>query len=119
MYRNHLRWRKENNVDTILTDFDFTEREAFLGVYPQGYYKTDKSGRPITIQHLGTIDLKRIKEVTSMDRMLKFHIQEYERFLKCITPICSRVYGKHIDTTFAILDVKGARCCAQWFCVQN
>ena len=63
----------------------------------------------MTIQHLGSIDLRRIKEVTSMERMLRFHIQEYERFLKVITPVCSRVAGRHVDQTFAILDVKGAR----------
>lgn len=107
MYFNHLAWREQEGVDTILQDFQFKEREAFLGVYPQGYYKTDKTGRPVSIQHLGSIDLKKIKEVTTMERMVKFHIQEYERFLSQIAPVCSRVAGRHIDQTFAILDVKG------------
>lgn len=108
MYLHHLQWRRENGVDTILEDFTFTERTPYLQVYPQGYFNTDKLGRPITIQHLGKIEPKRIKEITTTERMLKYHIQEYERFLKHIAPVCSKLQGRHIDQTFAILDVKGA-----------
>jgi hypothetical protein len=108
MYTAHVKWRAEMGVDTILEDFHFTEREHYLQVYPQGYYKTDKLGRPISIQHLGKVDPKRIKEITTEDRMIKFHVQEYERFLKHIAPVCSKVYGRQVDQIFAILDVKGA-----------
>ena len=64
-------------------------------------------GRPIYIQHLGAIDLKRIYELTTEERMLKFHVQEYERCLHVIMPACSKAVGRHIEQTFAILDVKG------------
>jgi CRAL/TRIO domain/CRAL/TRIO, N-terminal domain len=107
MYRNHLKWRAEHNVDTILKDFQFTEREHYLQVYPQGYYMTDKEGRPMSIQHLGKIDPKRIKEITTEERMIMYHVQEYERFLKQIAPVCSKVSEKHIDKIFVIMDVKG------------
>ena len=108
MFITHLKWRKENNVDTILDDFDFKERDQYLGVYPQGYYNTDKQGRPMTIQHLGQVKPKRINEITTEDRMVKYHIQEYERFLKKMVPVCSALAGRHIDQSFAVLDVKGA-----------
>lgn len=108
MFTAHLKWRQENDVDTVLTDFDFNEREQYLAVYPQGYYNTDKKGRPVSIQHLGQINPKRIMQITSEDRMIRYHIQEYERFLRTIAPVCSRVAGRHIDQTMAILDVKGA-----------
>ena len=39
--------------------------------------------------------------------MLKFHVQEYERCLHVIMPACSKATGRHIEQTFAILDVKG------------
>jgi hypothetical protein len=107
MYLSHLKWRAEHNVDTILKDFHFTEREHYLQVYPQGYYMTDKEGRPISIQHLGKVDPKRIKEITTEERMIMYHVQEYERFLKQIAPVCSKVAEKHIDKMFVIMDVKG------------
>ena len=107
MYAAHLKWRAENKVDTVLKDFHFTEREHYLQVYPQGYYMTDKCGRPMSIQHLGKVDPKRIKEITTEERMIMYHVQEYERFLTHIAPVCSRVHGKHIDKMFVIMDVKG------------
>ena len=39
--------------------------------------------------------------------MIRFHVQEYERCARCIMPACSIVAGRHIDQTFAIIDVKG------------
>jgi hypothetical protein len=75
MYTNHLTWREENGIDTILEDFKFHEREEYLKAYPLGYYNTDKVGRPLSIQLMGRIDAKRINEVTTPERMLMFHIQ--------------------------------------------
>lgn len=103
----HLAWRKDMGVDSLLEDFFFQERDAFLSLYPQGYHKTDKLGRPIYIQHLGQIDLRALMEVTTEDRMVRFHVQEYERALRYIFPACSKVQGRHIGQTLAILDLKG------------
>lgn len=64
-------------------------------------------GRPIYIQHLGQVNIKKIYEVTTEERMLKFHVQEYERCIQYIMPACSKIAGRHIEQTFAILDVKG------------
>ena len=66
-------------------------------------------GRPIYIQHLGQINMKKMYEVTTEERMLKFHVQEYERCARYIMPACSIVAGRHIDQTFAIIDLKGAQ----------
>ena len=59
------------------------------------------------IQHLGAINVKRIYELTTEERTLRFHVQEYERCARYIMPACSRVVGHHIETTFAIIDLKG------------
>lgn len=107
MFMNHLKWRKEFGTDTILEDFVYDEREAFLALYPQGYHKVDKLGRPIYIQHLGQINMKAMKNVTTEERMIRFHVQEYERALKYIFPACSRVAGKHVSQTLAVMDLKG------------
>lgn len=42
MFSDHVQWREEHNVDTLLTDFYFNERDKFLEAYPQGYHKLDK-----------------------------------------------------------------------------
>lgn len=71
-------------------------------------------GRPIYIQHLGQVNIKKIYEVTTEERMLKFHVQEYERCIQYIMPACSKVSGRHIEQTFAILDVKGTVAILTW-----
>jgi hypothetical protein len=118
-------------------------------------------GRPVYIQHIGAIKIKQLAEITTEDRMIRFHVQvlltlmftlgeaavpsvcirrqflgccayvvnvrlfcvffsfdnnpvsspacplqEYERCLKYIFPSCSKKAGRHIDQTFAIMDVK-------------
>eukprot|EP00878_Enallax_costatus_P021465 GHUV01022722.1.p1 GENE.GHUV01022722.1~~GHUV01022722.1.p1 ORF type:complete len:454 (+),score=138.54 GHUV01022722.1:1181-2542(+) len=107
MWLDTLQWRQEYDVDNILDNFVFHEREQFLMAYPQGYHKTDKLGRPIYIQLLGKIDIGTLKQITTEERMIKFHIQEYERCGKVIMPICSKLAGRQIDQTFGIMDVKG------------
>lgn len=107
MFLAHLAWRKENEVDSLLEKFHFKERDAVLSIYPQGYHKTDKQGRPIYIQHLGQVNLKTLTSITTEERMLQYHIQEYERCLRYIFPICSKIAGHQICTTFTILDLKG------------
>lgn len=64
-------------------------------------------GHPIYIQHMGRVDMARIREVSTDERTVKYHIQEYERCIKVIFPICSRLKGRQIDQSFAIMDVKG------------
>lgn len=68
-------------------------------------------GRPVYIQLLGKIDINTLKQITTEERMIKFHIQEYERCGKVIMPICSRLAGRQIDQTFGIMDVKGEVVC--------
>ncbi|KAI8473261.1 MAG: CRAL-TRIO domain-containing protein, partial [Monoraphidium minutum] len=107
MWSDSMAWRREFDVDAILDNFSFHEREQFLMAYPQGYHKTDKMGRPIYIQLLGKIDIGTLKKITTEERMVKFHIQEYERCGRFIFPVCSRIAGRQIDQTFGIMDVKG------------
>jgi len=78
-----------------------------LTLYPQGYHKTDRLGRPIYIQHLGQINVRTLSEVTSEERMLRFHVQEYERAMRYIFPACSLIGGRHVSQTLAVMDLKG------------
>jgi len=107
MFLAHLNWRREMGVDDILDTLHFHERDAFLTLYPQGYHKTDRLGRPIYIQHLGLINVRALTKITTEERMLLFHIQEYERALRYIFPACSLINGKYVGQTLAIMDLKG------------
>lgn len=76
-------------------------------IYPHGYHKTDKSGRPIYIELISKVDLKELFKVTSEDRMMKYYIKEYERLMKHRFPACTKAAGKLIEQSLTVLDMDG------------
>ena len=108
MYKDTAAWRAEFGTQELRADgFDFPEVEEVQECYPTYYHKTDKFGRPVYIEELGACQVDKLLKCTDMDRMLKYHIAEWEKLTAWRYHCCSTKEKRKIFTSTTIMDLKG------------
>lgn len=109
MFKNCAKWRSEfgGGLDGLVPTWDYVEKPKVFEYYPQYYHKTDKDGRPVYIEHLGKIDIRKMQQITTDERMLENLVVEYEKLADPRLPACSRKAGHLLETCCTIMDAKG------------
>lgn len=114
MFSESEKWRKEFKVDDLYENFDYPEKEQVDQLYPQYYHKQDKDGRPLYIEQLGKLDLKKLYEVTTPERQMQKLVVEYEKFQRERLPVCTAEKGELVETSCTIMDLKGVGISQFW-----
>ena len=107
MFLDFHEWRKSFGVDALRDQFEFPEFHVVAKAYPRFYHKTDKLGRPVYFEQIGSLDVKQLWSVTTVERMLKNHVYSYEKLIDYRLPACSAKKGEHMEQSCSILDLKG------------
>ena len=87
--------------------FKFPEYTEVKKCYPHGFYGLDKCGRPVYIERSGMIDVNKLWQITTQERLIKHHVSEQEKTLRVRYPACSLAAKGHISSTTSILDGNG------------
>jgi hypothetical protein len=102
-----LEWRKSVGADTINDTFNFHEKAEFHKNYPEGFFCTDRKGRPVYVQQPGNIDTAALWKFTTMDRCIKYHISQQEKYVNKIAPAASIASGNHQSQSLILIDMEG------------
>ena len=108
MLQKAIKWRGEYGGTGMPKGYeDFSERDAMLSVYPMYYHMTDKIGRPVYIEELGNVTTADLQKLTTEERMMRYHVGEWEIMRTSRFPAASKAAGREIFTCCTILDLKG------------
>lgn len=106
MLKSTLEWREAFGTDKAFS-WTFPHMDEFKSVYPAGYHKFDRLGRPIYIERVGCINVNRVEELMDIEELTRLHVQAME-FARCsIFPAASDRCGQPIDQQITIIDLAG------------
>ncbi|KAL5011206.1 hypothetical protein ScPMuIL_011711 [Solemya velum] len=72
MLRNHINWRRQYDVDTVLDDY--VVPEVLQKYYFDCLFGVDKTGAPVRIERLGPIDLRGLLRSATKKEIIKTRI---------------------------------------------
>eukprot|EP00897_Mesotaenium_endlicherianum_P002499 jgi/Mesen1/2277/ME000154S01446 len=105
MYEAYLAWRDENKLDSIVESWEYPELEAVLDSWPQFWHKTDKEGQPVNYQMFGDLQVARLFEATSEERLMRQAMWVCEELYERKFPACSRLRGARVARATVVIDL--------------
>ena len=119
MFQADMEWRKSKNltnlVDTVeyglvpghLVQLQLEEFAAIRSFRRLCFHKTDRDGRPIAYDCVGTITTKGLSKITTIDRFLEYVVWFQEATIALRLPAASLKAGKLVTKIVVVMDLSG------------
>lgn len=104
MLKESLKWREENGVDKILSDYKMPS--VVSKHFPGGWHYSDMDGRPLYILRLGHMDVKGLLKAIGEDGLLKLTLHICEEGLNLIDN-ASKTLNKPVLGWSILIDLDG------------
>jgi hypothetical protein len=110
LIRADVSWRQEDNREEIR--FESADEvlqcdlQSFFQFFPTWLCGYDKQLRPVSYRQFGKFEIWNVLKLTSMDRLLRFHVWETEMALRLMREK-SRDSGFNIETFTVVIDAAG------------
>ncbi|XP_041456747.1 SEC14-like protein 2 [Lytechinus variegatus] len=104
MFRNDVKWRKENNVSTILETYQVPE--ALKKYWCGGVSGLDKEGHAVYISPMGNFDPKGVLYSAKTSDILKTYAHSLEEMIDCHKKLSEQRGQKHTEGSLMIFDME-------------
>lgn len=115
MYLKAEAWKKEIQLDHLISTFSFSERDIVASHgWSMYFHKTDKLGRPIFIQDLGNMDVTSVFRNTTPERVIQNFAVTLELAVRHRYEACTISSGRWIDDNYMVVNLAGLGLSTFW-----
>lgn len=107
MRTDHLQWRKQRHVDTILQTRP-PRLDLLHKIVPTAHHGEDKEGRPVLYEKLGKCGTTTMAGLFNVEEFLNLHIYKMEYLCRRCQE-SSVKFNKHIEAFTIVLDLEGVQ----------
>lgn len=108
--KQNVQWRETNKVNELAA----MNPDSILGCpmanvtkyFPHWHCGYDKTGRPVLYKQYSKFDCTKLKEFTTLDKLIQYQIWEQEQCAK-LQFYNSKKLNKTIETVTAVIDIEG------------
>ncbi|PWY98305.1 CRAL/TRIO domain-containing protein [Testicularia cyperi] len=115
MYLKAEAWKKEIQLDKLVREFKFEEREEVAAHgWRMYFHKVDKLGRPIFIQDLGNMDATNVFKKTTPERVIQNFAVTLELAVRHRYEACTVSSGRWVDDNMMVVNLAGLGLSTFW-----
>jgi hypothetical protein len=110
MVRADAEWRADNDVAQLQCQTVYEVLQCDLSVvytyFPTWTAGFDREGKPVSWRQFGTFDIDRVLQVTTMERLIDFHVWTNEQLLR-LMHAKGKLTGTNLETFTVVVDAAG------------